>query len=240
MFLRSIRLRDYPGHSYIRDLPVTRALLSGEPMLFDVPVTFIVGENGSGKSTLVEAIAVALGFNAEGGSKNMNFGTVNTASDLHSSLELVRSRNPRDGYFFRAETHYNIASEYDRQANALGGMPPPGGKSLHAMSHGESVFQIIEHRFHSFGLFILDEPEAGLSPLRQLALLARIHELAAAGAQFIIATHSPVLLAVPDARIYQISESGIAAVTFDECENVQLTREFLGDTGEFVAELLGE
>jgi predicted ATPase len=195
-------------------------------------ITYVIGENGSGKSTLLEAIAVSLGFNAEGGSKHFNFGTNRTHSDLHRYLRIAKGyRRPRTGYFLRAESFYNVASEIDNldadEVNAPRIIEGYGGLSLHQQSHGESFMTLMTKRFKGQGLYILDEPEAALSPQRQLAVLARLHELVEDGAQFIIATHSPLLMAYPDALIYQCSKEGIHTVAYEDTEHFQVTRDFL-------------
>jgi len=197
-------------------------------------VTFIVGENGSGKSTLLEAVAVAMGFNAEGGTKNFNFGTRRSHSALHSYLRVAKGlKKPRDGFFLRAESFFNVATEIENLDNepALG--PPVinsyGGKSLHEQSHGESFLTLITHRFGGKGLYILDEPEAALSPQRQLAVLSLIHDLVRDDSQFIIATHSPILMAYPDAWIYRCGVEGIDRVEYEETEHYQVTRDFLAN-----------
>ncbi|MFC4158926.1 AAA family ATPase [Chitinimonas lacunae] len=194
-------------------------------------VTFFVGENGSGKSTLLEAIAVAWGFNPEGGSRNFNFATHASHSPLHRALRLSRGlRKPRDGYFLRAESFYNVASEIDRLDQEGGGPPlrdSYGGLSLHAQSHGESFFSLLMHRLRGQGLYLFDEPEAALSPNRQLAMLSRLHQLVNQDSQFVIATHSPILLAYPDALIYRFDASGISAVAYEDTEHYKITRDFL-------------
>jgi predicted ATPase len=196
---------------------------------FRTPVTYLIGENGSGKSTLIEAIAIAAGFNAEGGSKNFQFETVrNWDPDADPPAQLVRlSRTPRypsDGYFLRAESFFNVATEIDR----LGVTRGYGGQSLHAQSHGESFLSLLLNRFLGDGLYILDEPEAALSPSRQLSLLARMHDLVTRrGSQFIIATHSPIVMAYPGATIYQLDDDGLHAIAYEETEHYQVTRDFL-------------
>jgi len=187
-------------------------------------VTFFVGENGSGKSTLLEAIAVAMGFNAEGGSKNFNFGTHSSHSELHECLRIAKGyKRHRDGFFLRAESFFNVAT----QIEDLGVTPSYGGRSLHEQSHGESFMALLKNRFGGQGLYILDEPEAALSPTRQLAALSRIHELVLADSQFIIATHSPMLMAYPDANIFLCSDKGISQVAYEDTEHFKITRDFL-------------
>lgn len=219
------------------------ALKDFEALELHPKVTFFVGENGSGKSTLLEAIAVALGFNAEGGTKNFNFGTRTSHSDLHQYLRLAQgSKRPRDGFFLRAESFFNVATEIERMDAEPAAAPPVinayGGRSLHEQSHGESFLALMNHRFGGQGLYILDEPEAALSPQRQLAVLSRIHDLVEAQSQFIIATHSPILMAYPDARIYQCNDEGIKAVAYDDTEHVKVTRDFLASPGRMLRHLL--
>ncbi|MEO5915342.1 MAG: AAA family ATPase [Luteolibacter sp.] len=188
-------------------------------------VTFFVGENGSGKSTLLEAIAVASGFNAEGGSKNFNFGTRESHSELHRYLRISKGLSrPQDGFFFRAESFFNVATEVESL-----GVSGYGDRSLHEQSHGESFLALMLNRFHGHGLYLLDEPEAALSPQRQLAILTRIHDLVRQKSQFIIATHSPILMAYPDAIIYEFSQEGIQQVAYQETEHYRITRNFLSN-----------
>jgi len=244
-FVRSVslireRVEDLSRYPFC--IPAVRSLdvLSLHPR-----VTFFVGENGTGKSTLTEAIAVQAGFNPEGGTRNFGFATRRSESDLHRCMRLVRgARRERTGYFFRAESYFNVATEIEKLDKEPGGPPiilSYGGRSLHEQSHGESFLALIKNRFGPDGLYILDEPEAALSPSRQLTLLARIHELAHRGrSQFIIATHSPIVLAYPHATIYQLSESGIGRVAYEETEHFFLTREFLLNRERFFRELFDE
>jgi predicted ATPase len=224
-YLRSMTLlrEDVPDLSkYPFSIP---ALSELETLDFHPQVTFFVGENGSGKSTLVEGIAVAAGFNAEGGSRNFNFATRRSESRLHQYLRLARgTRRPKTGYFLRAESFFNVATETENNPDALAAF---GSVSPHEMSHGEAFLTLVRERFSGNGLYVLDEPEAALSPQRQLSLLRAMHELTCEGCQFIISTHSPLLLAYPDARIYHLSERGIAQVAYEETEHYSLTRDFL-------------
>lgn len=198
-------------------------------------VTFFIGENGSGKSTLLEAIAVASGYNAEGGSKNFRFGTRESHSELHRFLRVSRGHpRPRDGFFFRAESFFNVATEIEKLDADPSGGPPIGPSyskhSLHEQSHGESFLALMVNRFHGHGLYLLDEPEAALSPKRQPAILTRIHDLVREKSQFIIATHSPILMAYPDAIIYQFSSAGgIERVAYEDTEHYRITRDFLAN-----------
>lgn len=198
-------------------------------LALDRPVTFLVGENGSGKSTLLEAIAVNFGFNPEGGSRDFDFHSVETHSGLHALLRLSKGvPRPKDGFFLRAESFYNVASEVDRLADGPSDpfLDAYGGRSLHAQSHGESFLALMMGRFRGDGLYLLDEPEAALSPSRQLALLARMHSLVERNSQFIIATHSPILMAYPNARIWLL-DGGLRAVDYEQTEHYQVTRRFL-------------
>lgn len=233
-YIREIFLRQpLPKGSYLTALPALAPLMAGKRLAFPVPVTFLVGENGSGKSTILEAVAVAMGFNAEGGSRNFSFSTRATHSELGSSLTVSRSRYPRDGFFLRAESFYNAASYIDvlDEEPGLGNrlIDSYGGRSLHAQSHGESFLALVQNRFGGEGLYLLDEPEAALSPARQLTLLGQIHLLVRAGSQFLIATHSPILMAYPGACIYLLSEEGIHQVAYQETEHYLLTKRFLED-----------
>lgn len=213
------------------------ALRNLEELTFESPVTFLVGENGSGKSTLLEAVAAAWGFNAEGGSRNFLFATDPSHSVLHEHLRLVRShRRASDGFFLRAESFYNVATEVDR----LGLESAYGGLSLHAQSHGESFLALFMDRFFGGGFYLLDEPEAALSPGRQLSVLLRMHDLVRQQSQFLIATHSPILLGYPGADILLLDEDGIRRVEYEETEHFVVTREFLNHRERMFAELFSD
>lgn len=208
-------------------------------------VTYFIGENGTGKSTLLEAIAVADGFNPEGGSRNFNFTTRDTHSRLHRAITLGRGPRPErrsDGWFMRAESFYNVATEIDTLAREAGGQDfltrNYGGKSLHFRSHGESFFTLFTERFRGNGFYLLDEPEAALSPKRQLSFLTRLHDLVQTGSQFIIATHSPILMAYPDALIYMFSSAGVEPVAYEDTEHYQITKLFLQRWESMLKELM--
>lgn len=219
-----------PNDSYLADLPVVRYLSGVGQLTFSKAVTFLVGENGIGKSTLLEAIAVAYGFNPEGGTKNFNFSTSATHSDLYRHLTLSKLAYPKDGFFLRAESFYNAASYLDKvfapefQAHVQTGY---GTRSLHEQSHGESFLSLVQNRFGGNGVYLLDEPEAALSPIRLMTLLAEIHELVKNNSQFIIATHAPILMSYPGAEVLELTQGGIASVDYRQTEHYQLTRRFL-------------
>lgn len=225
-----LRRQDVPSFErYPFSLPAVRHL---DVLELHPCVTYVVGENGSGKSTLLEAIAVSLGFNPEGGTRNFRFGTRASHSELHEYLRIGKSvRRPRDGFFLRAESFFNVATEIER-LDAEPSFSRPvidsyGGKSLHEQSHGESFLALMMNRFGGQGLYILDEPEAALSPQRQLTALARIHQLVHMDSQFIIATHSPILMAYPEAHIYACSAEGIERIDYYDTEHYRVMRSFV-------------
>ncbi|MBP0971124.1 MAG: AAA family ATPase [Oscillospiraceae bacterium] len=209
--------------SYLRKIA---ALSASDTLTFTKPVTFFAGENGTGKSTLLEAIAIAAGFNPEGGSRNYNFSTCDSHSELCRALRLVRGwRRPAWGYFLRAESFYNVATAEEIYSRGPGGNP----QHYHECSHGESFLKLIQNSFSGNGLFLLDEPEAALSPQRQLTLLLEIAECAAAGSQFLIATHSPILLGLPGAEILSFDGGAIRPCAYEDTESYQITKLFLND-----------
>jgi len=218
---------------YPFSIPAIAALTTLE---LDPHVTLFAGENGSGKSTLVEAIAIAAGFNAEGGSRNMAMSTRASHSELHAALRLVRDTRPvRDGWFLRAESFYNLATHVEEL-----GVTGYGDTPLHEQSHGESFLALVLNRFFGRGLYILDEPEAALSVRGQLTLMRRMYELVGGGSQFIVSTHSPVLLGYPGARIYVLTEDGIEQSSYEETEQYDLTRSFLADRHRFLYYLFAD
>ena len=236
-YLRGVRLRELPEPpSYLLSLPPVQFLHRAELLEFRKPVTFFVGENGTGKSTLLEAIAVAMGFNAEGGSRDFSFSTRDSHSELYRYLTAVRGVTPKDGFFLRAESFYNTASYLDRNST----LSRYGGVSLHEQSHGEAFLSLVTNRFEGNGLYLLDEPEAALSPQRLLSLLAAIHALVGEQSQFLIATHSPILMAYPDAEILQFSADGIRPVAYRETEHYKLTKQFLDCPEQMMHYLLGK
>jgi len=241
-FIRSIKLNREAVPSFTEypfNLPAIRNL---ESLSFHPQVTFIVGENGSGKSTILESIAVAYGFNAEGGTKNFNFSSRATHSVLNKYIKLIKGlKRPEDGFFLRAESFYNLATNIDKLDSEPSFGPPLinfyGGRSLHEQSHGESFFAVFQNKFRGKGLYILDEPEAALSPSRQMSMIVRIHELVQQGSQFIIATHSPIIMAYPQARIYEIQE-GFEIVEYEGTEHYQIMRAFINNTQKMLAILM--
>lgn len=229
------------GRSYLCNLPVIKHL-SRENLSFTSNVTFFVGENGTGKSTLLEAIAVAYGLNAEGGSRNFNFATNKTHSELWRHLVLSKTGLPKDSFFLRAESLYNVATnidEMDREpSTAAHIIDSYGGVSLHNQSHGESFLAIVKNRFYGNGFYVLDEPEAALSPMKLLSLMSRINELANNNSQFIIATHSPILMSFPNAQILEFSQDGICAVNYKDTEHYRITKDFLNNPERMLHYLL--
>lgn len=235
LFLRAVKLKRDRVQSFTEypfSIPAIRHL---DEVRFQSPVTFFIGENGTGKSTLLEALAVAVGFNAEGGSRNFRFATRASHSPLHEYLGLVRSGvRPKDGYFLRAESFYNVATA----AEEYGVNHSYGGESLHAQSHGESFMALVLHRLKGNGLYLFDEPEAALSPTRQLSLIAAMLELVERGSQFVIATHSPILLGYPGAQILEFGAGSITPVEYRNTEHYAVTRAFLEQPERMLRELM--
>ena len=223
--LRLLRDKVPSFDAYPFNLPAVRNL---DRLVLHPAVTFLVGENGTGKSTLLEAIAVVCGFNPEGGTRNFNFATRASHSSLHEYLRPTRGpRRNKDGFFLRAESFYNVATEIDQLGDNI--IASYGGLSLHEQSHGESFFALVMNRFGGKGLYLLDEPEAALSPTRQMALISRMHELVEDDSQFIIATHAPIIMAYPNARILLLTENGIEEISYEETEHYRVTRDFISN-----------
>ncbi len=245
LYISGIRYsRPVDSKSYLAGLPAIKYLAENKLIRFNSPVTFIVGENGTGKSTLTEAIAVAYGFNPEGGTKNFSFSTVDSHSELWKHITLIKGILPKDGFFLRAESFYNTAS-YISEVDEIPSPLPPliesyGGKSLHKQSHGESFLALVHNRFGGNGLYILDEPEAALSPMKLMTLISEIGRLVKNNSQFIIATHSPVLMAFPGAEVLYLSENGIKTVSYKDTEHYQTTRRFLENPEKMLKYLLEE
>jgi predicted ATPase len=211
---------------------------------FDPGVTYLIGENGSGKSTLIEALAVSMGLNAEGGSRNMKFATTESPAPLADHMVVEKAGRPRTDYFLRAESFFNVASHID-DLDREGGFGPPirsyyGGESLHVRSHGESFLATLTNRFGGGGLYLLDEPESALSFRGCLTLLRVIDDLVGQGAQFVISTHSPLVLAMPKSLIYSLDEEGIRPVTYDEADPVRNNRDFLAAPERFLRHLFAD
>lgn len=232
-----LRPGESPGNGYPWDLPAISALANGIGL--HPRVTYLIGENGSGKSTLLEAIAVAAGMNAEGGSSNFNFATRESHSNLWAAIRLVRGvHRPATDFFLRAESLFTAATYLEGLGpNSLG---PYGGVSLHEQSHGESFLAVLIDRFDPNGFYLLDEPEAALSTQNCLTCLRRIHELVQQHSQFVIATHSPIILAYPDATIYSFDDDGLHEVDYEEADPVRLTQSFLQGRERFLHELLSD
>jgi predicted ATPase len=236
-FVHALRLRPGADGDYSDALP---ALAAVERLELHPRVTFLVGENGSGKSTLVEAIAVAAKLNAEGGGKLLRFSTRASHSQLHRRLELERSpMPPNNAFFLRAESVFNMATAIE-QGGWIGARENVFQRPLHEQSHGESFLDIAVNRLGPRGFYVFDEPEAALSVNGQLALMRRLHELVLDHSQFVIATHSPILLGYPDAAILELSDDGIRTVSYDETQQVELTRAFLADRERFLRYLLDD
>ena len=220
--------------SYLRDIPAIAALTRLE---LHAPVTFFAGENGSGKSTLIEAIAVAWGFNPEGGTRNYVFSTFDTHSELCGAIRLTRSVcRPAWGYFLRAESFYNVATKEEEYSRGPGGRP----QHFHEKSHGESFLALVQNTFRCDGFYLLDEPEAALSPQRQLTLLAEIDRLARDGSQFIVVTHSPILLGLPGAEILSFDDGAIHPVKYEDTDSYKVTEMFINGRERVLHHLLGE
>ncbi|MDR3416334.1 MAG: AAA family ATPase [Nevskia sp.] len=236
-YLREVSLKrdgTYAADRYPFNIPAVREL---DGLEFHPDVTFFVGENGSGKSTVLEGIALALGFGPEGGTRNSRFSTVDSVSPLHAHLRLVKSfAKPRDHYFLRAESFFNLASYMDD----IGYLVGYGDKSLHHRSHGEAFMAVLIDKLRGNGLYLFDEPEAALSPTRQMAALTAIHRLVEAGSQFVIATHSPILLAYPRSKIILFDGTGLSAVRYEDTEHYSITRHFLNDHRRMVANLMSD
>ena len=220
--------------SYLWEIEAIRGV---EEISLDHAVTFFVGENGSGKSTLLEAAAVAWGFNPEGGTRNYNFSTRDTHSGLSGAMTLSRGvRRAAGGYFLRAESFYNVATKEEEYSRGPGGVP----QHFHEKSHGESFLALVQNSFRPNGLYLLDEPEAALSPQRQLTLLAEIHRLSGQGAQFLIVTHSPILLGLPGARILTFDDGPVHPCSYEETDSYQITSLFINNREQILRRLLGE
>lgn len=233
LFIQSLAIEwdEISDSSYLRQIEALHGLYK---LNFTKPVTFFVGENGSGKSTLLEAVAVAAGFNPEGGTRNYVFSTFDSHSELCGAIRLTKGfHKPRWGYFLRAESFYNVATKERDYADA----DHPSAR-LHEKSHGESFLAIAQRNFQGDGIYLLDEPEAALSPQRQLTLLAEIYQCANEGAQFIIASHSPILLGMPEAEIFSFDQGRIRSCRYEETESYQVTEMFIKHRQSMLKNLL--
>lgn len=243
LYVKKIFLsKEIPSGNYLKRLPVISNLKKIGGLELTKSVTIFVGENGVGKSTLIEGLAVAMGFNAEGGSVNFSFSTKESHSNLHEYITVSRGwRKQKDGFFLRAESFYNVASNIDDLDNGSGGLPiilSYGGVSLHEQSHGESFMALVENRFSGNGLYILDEPEAALSPMRLMELICYIKKLVDNNSQFIISTHSPILMTFPDAEVIEITQEEIKSVDYKETEHFLITKRFMDSPEQMIKNLL--
>ena len=219
--------------SYLRKIDAIKDL---KELVFEKPITFLVGENGSGKSTLLEALAVAYGFNPEGGTKNYSFSTYDSHSQLYEAIRVSKGfRKAKWGYFLRAESFYNVATKEEEYAD----IHHPS-KKYHEKSHGESFLALAQNQLRPNGLYLFDEPEAALSPQRQLTLLMEIYSCAKQGSQFIIVTHSPILLGIPDAQILSFDDGTVHRCEYEETESYRVTEMFINNRELLLGRLLSE
>ena len=224
-----------PDDSYLRDIPSIKEL---NEIWFETPVSYFAGENGSGKSTLLEAVAIAYGFNPEGGTLNYSFSTFDSHSELCRAMKLIRSyRKAAWGYFLRAESFYNVATKEAEYSRDPSSKTPP--EDLHFKSHGESFLAAASRHFRPGGFYILDEPEAALSAQGQITLLAEINESVKHGSQFIIATHSPILLGFPGATIYSLDDK-MRVIDYEDTDSYRLTSLFLNHREMILSKLFDE
>lgn len=221
------------GHSYLRGIESIRDL---DYLAFKKNITIFVGENGSGKSTMLEAIAVNYGFNPEGGTRNYNFSTYDSHSELCEAIRLSRGiSKPGWGYFLRAESFYNVASAEEEYSRERGALP---SQHYYERSHGESFLQLVQSNFKGHSLYLLDEPEAALSPQRQLTLLLEIVNCARENSQFIMVTHSPILLGIPEAEILSFDDGQVHSISYEETDSYQITKMFIENKEQLLHNLL--
>lgn len=235
-FIKRITINTRDTNSYLSRI---EGLNKFDTLNLVKPIVFFTGENGTGKSTFLEAIAIHSGFNPEGGSKNFKFASNDTHSELYNTLTVSKSsRHYTDGFFLRAESFYNLATYID---NIGLGRDEYGGKSLHHQSHGESFLSLMKNRFRGNGLYILDEPEAALSLQNQLALMRLLHDLSTSGeSQFIIATHSPLLLAIPNSQIISFDKETPLEITYEETAPYEIMSLFMTRRESILAHLFSD
>ncbi|MDX2106855.1 MAG: AAA family ATPase [Candidatus Melainabacteria bacterium] len=244
--MKSIRIerpKGKEGMAFPFNIPAVKSI---DQLDFHPDVTFFVGENGSGKSTILEAIAESFDLSGVGGAKNIKFSSRYDKSPLHQHLKCQKNYiRPQDKYFFRAESMHHMGNLLEKTWREPGSMLSKsdvfrrfGGESLHEMSHGESFLELFTTGFRGNGLYFLDEPEAALSATRLLSALVRIHDLVESQSQFVIATHSAILLAYPRSRIYLFNEDGHRQVNFEETEHFKITRDFLNNYPRRIQQLL--
>ena len=239
-FLRAVRFGP-PAHDLFPwSVPAVRALCEAGRLELNPAVTFLVGENGSGKSTVLEAIADEEGLRHEGGSRNMADPNRDHETELGRTLTFERGRGHdgnSDAFFLRGESFYNVATLVDELGIDV--RRNYGVDSLHHVSHGESFLSLVEHRFRGNGLYLMDEPESALSPQRQLAFLALLDDYVRGGSQFVVATHSPILMAYPHATILLFDDEDVRPVKYEETEHYRVTRAFLEHPARMLRELIG-
>ncbi|MHA6259378.1 AAA family ATPase [Sporosarcina sp. CAU 1771] len=239
MFLRKITLlqEKIPSQeNYPFSIPIIKNL---REITIENNVTFFVGENGSGKSTLLEAIADRCDFNTAGGGRNNSYDVYASESELGKYIRLSWLPKITNGFFLRAESFYNFATHIDETDD--NGFQSYGGKSLHQQSHGESFFSLFLHRFKGKAIYLLDEPEAALSPSKQLSFLRIIHDLTLKGdVQFIIATHSPILLGYPNASILSFDNDRITEIDYEMTDHYKITKFFMDRREKLLSDLFSD
>ena len=237
LFIRNLRIEwsEIGEYSYLRKIPAVANLTELD---LTKNITFFVGENGTGKSTLLEAAAVAYGFNPQGGTLNYRFSTYDDVSELGKAVKITKGfLRPESSYFFRAESFFNVATKAEDYRDLSSAPVMYGGRTLHRQSHGESFLAFFQS-FSGRGIYLMDEPEAALSPQRQLTLFIRIAKMAEAGSQFIIATHSPILLGIPGAEILSFDEGEVRPCRYEETESYQVTEMFINNREKLTERLL--
>jgi len=224
---------------YLLDIPAVQALIH-EPLELKRPVTILVGENGTGKTTLLEALALASGFQAEGGSRHYNRDQIRNGSNLSTCLRVKRGPvRPSDGFYLKTENYYQTISYVDELEESYStGYASYGGDSLHHSSHGEGLLKLVQNRFYGNGIYLLDEPEAALSPMRQLSLIVELKRLEEQRSQIVLATHSPILMAFPGAQVFLLNGEGIRETDYRETEHFQTSKLFLENPEQMLHYLL--